>query len=275
MKLSIITVNKDNDEALEKTINSVRKHMGRDIEYIIIDGLSNDTSVQLIKENTDIVSYWVSEPDAGIYSAMNKGIRRAQGEFCLFLNSGDCINPDNNIEYILDMAQENIGVYYSDVIIVDDKKTFIRRFPTIIDVNYFVSGTLNHQNTLIRRLLFEKVGLYDERLRICADWKFFLDAMCNYNVQFQYCPIPFCKYSSSGISSEGRYEQLKIHEMDTGISEVLGEIAPSLIELRHYRNSVYGNILSLFGESVYLSLYLKIYRYFARRLSFLRSKDNQ
>jgi len=273
MKLSIITVNKNNDEALEKTINSVREHITSDVEYIIIDGLSGDQSVKIIKDNLDIISYWVSEQDAGIYSAMNKGIKKAQGEFCLFLNSGDSINPDNNIQDILYAAQESIGVYYSDVIIVDDDHFFIRRFPKKVDLNYFISGTLNHQNAIIRRSLFDRVGLYDERLKICADWKFFINALYNYDVQFHYCSIPFCQYSATGISSEGRYEQLKSKEMDTGISDVLGEIAPSLIELRHYRNSVYGNILSLFGESVYLSFYLKIYRYCARRLSFLRSKN--
>lgn len=272
MTLSIITVNKNNDIELEKTIASVRDNIHLDYEYIIIDGCSTDKSIEIIKQNTDIISFWSSEKDNGIYSAMNKGIRKANGDYCLFLNSGDCINPQNDIDVLLGNTASEAYIFYSDVIIADKGHLFVREFPESVDVNFFVSGTLNHQNTIIRRSLFDTVGMYDERMKICADWKFFLSALYKNKAIFEYCEIPFCEYSSSGISSKGEFEKLKNREMDEGILEVLGEIGPSIVELRQYRNSIFGNINSLFGVSKYLVFILKVFRFFARRVPFLRKK---
>ena len=87
MKLSIITINYNNCDGLRKTIESVIAQTTRDFEYIVIDGGSTDGSVDVIKEYADYIDYWVSEPDKGIYNAMNKGTRAAHGDFLLFLNS--------------------------------------------------------------------------------------------------------------------------------------------------------------------------------------------
>jgi glycosyltransferase involved in cell wall biosynthesis len=98
VKLSIITINKDNARGLEKTIQSVMGQTYNDFEYIVIDGASSDDSVDIIKRYADRMTYWVSEPDTGIYNAMNKGIRKAQGEYCLFLNSGDVLINSNSLK---------------------------------------------------------------------------------------------------------------------------------------------------------------------------------
>src|SRR5438552_2810029 len=90
-QLSIITVNLNNAEGLEKTIQSVIRQQFSDYEYIIIDGASADGSVEVIKKFSDKISNWVSEKDSGIYNAMNKGIRLAAGNYLLFLNSGDTL----------------------------------------------------------------------------------------------------------------------------------------------------------------------------------------
>jgi glycosyltransferase involved in cell wall biosynthesis len=89
MKLSVITINYNNAIGLRKTIESVVNQTFRDYEYIIIDGGSTDGSVDVIKEYADKIDYWVSEPDKGIYNAMNKGVAAAHGEYTNFLNSGD------------------------------------------------------------------------------------------------------------------------------------------------------------------------------------------
>ncbi|MDR2910496.1 MAG: glycosyltransferase [Bacteroidales bacterium] len=97
MKLSIITINLNNVAGLQKTIESVVKQTFTDYEYIVIDGGSTDGSADIIKQHANKITYWVSEPDKGIYNAMNKGIRVAKGEYCLFLNSGDwLINSNGN-----------------------------------------------------------------------------------------------------------------------------------------------------------------------------------
>ena len=89
MKLSIITINRNNAAGLRRTIESVVSQTYTEFEYIIIDGASTDESVDVIKEYADKITFWVSEPDNGIYNAMNKGILKAKGEYLLFLNSGD------------------------------------------------------------------------------------------------------------------------------------------------------------------------------------------
>ena len=96
MKYSIITINYNNKDGLEKTILSVINQTCQDFEYIIIDGGSTDGSVDVIKKYADRIDYWVSEPDKGIYNAMNKGIIKAKGEYLNFMNSGDCFY-DNEV----------------------------------------------------------------------------------------------------------------------------------------------------------------------------------
>ncbi|MFT4805390.1 MAG: glycosyltransferase involved in cell wall biosynthesis, partial [Psychroserpens sp.] len=108
MKLSIITINFNNAVGLKKTIESVVNQTSNDFEYIVIDGGSNDGSVDVIKEYEAKVSYWVSEVDKGIYHAMNKGILLAKGDYLEFLNSGDILVNETVIQKII--PELNVGV---------------------------------------------------------------------------------------------------------------------------------------------------------------------
>src|SRR5476651_1326552 len=98
MKLSIITINFNNAVGLKKTIESLIKQQYREFQFIIIDGGSVDSSVDIIKEYADVIDYWVSEPDTGIYQAMNKGIREANGKYLMFLNSGDYLFENTTLQ---------------------------------------------------------------------------------------------------------------------------------------------------------------------------------
>ena len=102
MKYSIITVNYNNKDGLKKTIESVIHQSYRDFEYIIIDGGSTDGSAELLKEYSDKITYWVSEPDKGIYNGMNKGIAKATGDYLNFMNSGDCFYADDVLQHVAD-----------------------------------------------------------------------------------------------------------------------------------------------------------------------------
>ena len=98
MTYSIITVNYNNYEGLRRTIKSVVCQTYKDYEYIIIDGGSTDGSAELIRQYTDHLTFWVSEPDKGIYNAMNKGVAHANGEYLNFMNSGDCFYDENVLQ---------------------------------------------------------------------------------------------------------------------------------------------------------------------------------
>lgn len=101
MKYSIITVNLNNANGLKETIDSIVNQTCCDYEYLIIDGGSTDDSLSIIKQYKDQIDYWVSEPDKGIFNAMNKGINVSHGDYLIFMNSGDCFNNGKVLEETL------------------------------------------------------------------------------------------------------------------------------------------------------------------------------
>lgn len=177
MKISIITINYNNRIGLEKTIASVISQTYKNIQYIIIDGASTDGSTEVIREHHENIDYWISEPDKGIYNAMNKGILKATGDYVLFLNSGDyLISSDiiDNISHELDSDEDIVfgllKTYPSGIIGYTD----IHLPLTLLD--FFKSSPIPHPASFIKRKLFLKMN-YDESLKIVADWKFFLQAV--------------------------------------------------------------------------------------------------
>lgn len=94
MKISVITISYNAASCIESTINSVIAQKYDDFEYIIVDGVSNDGTLDIIQKYDKSISHWISEPDSGIYNAMNKAVRMASGEYCIFMNAGDIFaNP--------------------------------------------------------------------------------------------------------------------------------------------------------------------------------------
>ena len=173
MKLSIITINRNNAEGLRKTIESVVSQTYTDFEYIIIDGASTDDSVDIIKEYADRITYWVSEPDTGIYNAMNKGILKANGEYLLFLNSGDLLCEKRTIENVYD----KLNTYQILFGYVVDDKGKVKDVPQEFSLRYLYYNNISHQAEFIKRDLFDRLGLYDESFKILADYKFNISAL--------------------------------------------------------------------------------------------------
>ena len=108
MRFSIITINFNNKDGLRRTINSVLCQTCTDYEFIIIDGGSTDGSVEVIKENERKITYWVSEKDKGVYHAMNKGVAQAHGDYCVFMNSGDCFHSPDALSSVLTYQEDII-----------------------------------------------------------------------------------------------------------------------------------------------------------------------
>lgn len=200
-KLSIITINYNNSVGLRRTIESVCTQNYKDFEYIVIDGGSNDGSIDIIKEYENIIDYWVSEPDKGIYNAMNKGVKNAKGEYCLFLNSGDYLyNKDS-----LDLFQEDkskFDIISGYVYRADDKGKLIkiRKVYENISMAEIIKKSLPHPSTFIKRKLLV-LNPYDENFRICSDWKFFLEELLIKNASFKVLPGVISVFELGGISS--------------------------------------------------------------------------
>lgn len=201
MRLSIITVNRNNSAGLEKTIQSIAGSANLDFEYIIIDGNSSDTSVEVIKKYEKSVSYWLSEPDSGIYNAMNKGIKVSTGDYLLFLNSGDTFEQNIDLHNIIQQLGSNEDLIYFDLVIcLKNGMNQIKHYPTLLNFKYFAEDSLPHMATFIKKQLFSEYGLYDEQMKICADWAFFMKAVCG-GCSYKHIPECFSVFYDGGISS--------------------------------------------------------------------------
>jgi len=254
--LSIITINKNNASGLEKTIKSVICQTSSDFEFIIIDGASDDESVDVIKRYADKIDYWVSEVDTGIYNAMNKGIRKAQGVFCLFLNSGDwLVSPKTLHDVFLEIENNSSDIFYSDVVKSD--KNIIKP-PANITICSLVSSRINHQNSLIKRSLFAEHGLYNENLEICSDHEFFLNECYKYKSVFFHINVKISIFDTNGVSSKNKK---KYQDEDLIVyKNIFGELAELVIGYRDFRKTIYFDIINNQGNAKLLDVMLKLYR---------------
>ncbi|MGI5974567.1 MAG: glycosyltransferase family 2 protein [Paludibacter sp.] len=206
MRLSIITINRNNVIGLRKTIESVVCQAFKDFEYIIIDGASTDGSVDVIKEYHDSITYWVSEPDKGIYNAMNKGIKVAKGEYCYFLNSGDWLYDCKILEMVFN---ENIN---SDIISGNIlKKTEVETSPQIFTIRNLLIKNIPHQAMFIKKKLFENDQMYNEGLKILSDFLFNIQ-VCLKGVSYKYINLIIANYDTTGISNNNDHYQLLLDE---------------------------------------------------------------
>jgi len=213
-KLSIITVNFNNAEGLARTIESVLAQHYTNLEFIIIDGNSTDSSVEIIEKHETAISKWVSELDNGVYHAMNKGIAMATGDYVLFLNSGDCLYQatvlqDNDVHFT------GADLICFDINVVAKSSNFIKQHPDTLQFSYLFANTLAHQSTLIKRSLFDKVGHYDESLTIVSDWKFFIHATVFYRCTYKSVHQVLSSYNLDGMSAtaEGTFKRRSERKM--------------------------------------------------------------
>lgn len=212
MRLSIVTINRNNAIGLEKTMSSVASQTFKEFEYIVIDGASTDGSVEVIKKlelEFGERLKWVSEPDKGIYNAMNKGLGMASGEYVQVLNSGDCLFAEDVTARML-QALEDAGtpsiLYGNMVKCFPNGKQFVDHGfagQNITMLGMF-TGTLNHNPTYIRRDLFEKYGYYDEALKIVSDWKWFLKAIIIGGEKPRYVDLNVTLFDMTGISETNK-----------------------------------------------------------------------
>jgi glycosyltransferase involved in cell wall biosynthesis len=196
MKYSVITINYNNEDGLRKTIESVVDQTFKEYEYIIIDGGSTDRSVDIIKQHAAEITYWVSEKDNGVYHAMNKGVSKAHGDYCIFMNSGDSFHLPN----VLDSVKN----YHEDIIcgkVIKGKETkasgLYKSSITLVDL---MRASLPHQAMLIKRSLLMKHP-YDEHYKILSDWKFCLETIVFDNCTFRSIDVVVADYDTSGIST--------------------------------------------------------------------------
>lgn len=198
-------------------MESVLTQTSNDFEYIIIDGASTDNSVEVIKEFLAIpeyatkITYWVSEPDKGIYNAMNKGILKATGEYCLFLNSGDWLVDGNVLDITLNNINSNGDVFYGNVIEVENNSQNLRDMPKNMSLSFLYRTTICHQSSLIKTITLKRKP-YNENGFLSADWEWFFKSFVE-GLIFVSIPITIAYYDKTGISSTNNDKCLREREL--------------------------------------------------------------
>jgi len=265
LKLSIITINLNNCRGLEKTIWSVINQKFTSVEHLVIDGASTDKSVEIIKRHEGNITYWVSEPDKGIYNAMNKGIAKATGEYCLFLNSGDVLVDKNTIENVF-LAMPTEDILYGDMFF--DKR--LQTYPDELTLNYLIDRSLGHGASIIKRELFIKYGNFDEQLKIVADWEFFFRVIILKSCSYRHLKNQtISRFNMDGVSTSHkhieRHNQEKISVFKKMLPELIQNdfdkevIAKSLLKLSLYENSKLSQVALRIENSRFFYLFKKLY----------------
>ena len=171
--VSVVTVNRNHLAGLKKTMESVIGQTYADYEYIVVDGASTDGSREAIEARADKIARWVSEPDQGVYDAMNKGVRMARGQYVQFLNSGDWFASADVLERIFARNAPDEDLVYGDALRPDGQGGFQPwRLADTLSVAWFARNNLCHQSAFYKRELFDVLGPYDESYKIAADWEF-------------------------------------------------------------------------------------------------------
>jgi len=238
--ISIVTVSYNAVSTIEKTILSVINQTYPHIEYIIIDGGSTDGTVDIIKKYADKIAYWVSEPDKGLYNAMNKGVMHSTGEWLNFMNAGDVFIHKSTINNIVSCGMN------SDII-SGIAVTSYRYWKPVKEDNlelfFFLKDSINHQSTFIRRKLLV-AHPYDEKLKIASDVKFFFESLIIYDASYKDVEIEVCRCDDPGVSAN---LELSMRERYDSIFNFFPIRCSQSLELlvRLY------NPISLWGMSVY------------------------
>lgn len=239
MKLSIITINYNNHEGLHKTIDSVISQTWQEFEWIIVDGGSTDGSRGLIEQTASLLEsrgwtatrfsgpgdpacsinnqslkehlslsanltsshriLWCSEPDKGIYNAMNKGIIRSQGDYCLFLNSGDWLYASNVLHSVFDLMEKEIDVFVGRVFCEGQGES--RAYSKINSLFLLQYQPYPHQASFIKRQLFIRYGFYDESFRIVSDWLFLIKAIVHGTATVDFSNLIIAGMQEGGLST--------------------------------------------------------------------------
>ncbi len=199
-KVTVVTVTYNAEQFLEQTIKSVIEQGYPNIEYIIIDGASSDETVKIIKKYGKHISYWVSEPDSGIYEAMNKGIDRATGEWINFLNAGDSFVEKNTISKVVKEMHEDVEIIAGDIFYVENDKKTYKASARLEDK---LKGMFcSHQ------AMFTKIGLmrkyrFNTAFKIAGDYDFALKCAMNQH-RFKFISLPVANFLADGLSETNR-----------------------------------------------------------------------
>ena len=206
MKISVVTVVRNNVSGIDETIRSVLEQDWDDVEYIVIDGASNDGTVDRVAAYGAKIGCFVSEPDHGIYEAMNKGIARATGEVIGILNSGDRYYPGalRRVAEAFQTADMERTILWGDV--EYEHQGRVRGFRP---ENRWRGAFAPHPSMFVPRAVYRRIGVYDETLRLLGDYDFMYRAVNVEKITPLYLPEVLAFYREGGLSDRHRFRCLR------------------------------------------------------------------
>jgi glycosyltransferase involved in cell wall biosynthesis len=238
MKISIITVCYNSASTIEKTILSVASQTYTNIEYIIVDGSSKDNTLSIVKKHEDKVSNWISEPDKGLYDAMNKGIAMASGDLIGILNSDDTFNSNTVIEEIANFhIQNSIEASVGNIIQHKESGKIVRLYsskywnPEKLTIGFMPP----HPSIFFKKELFDKFGIYDLGFKIGADYELITRFFLKNNIAWKYSGITTTAMLVGGLSSSGSSSyKLITQEIQKGLTMNGVAFSPFKIKMRFF-----------------------------------------
>ncbi|KOP39493.1 MULTISPECIES: glycosyltransferase family 2 protein [unclassified Flavobacterium] len=238
MKISIITVCYNSSDTIEKTILSVASQTYKNIEYIIVDGNSKDSTLEIIKNNETKITKWISEPDKGLYDAMNKGLLLATGDLIGILNSDDTFYSATVIQEIAKFHESNnVDASVGNIIQHKENGKVLRLYsskfwnPQKLKIGFMPP----HPSIFFKRELFEKFGDYDLGFKIGADYELITRFFLKNNITWQFSGITTTAMLVGGLSSSGSSSyKLITKEIQKALSMNEIEFSPSKIRMRFF-----------------------------------------
>lgn len=217
MKISLITVSWNNAGVIRTCLDSVAGQDHPDMEYIVIDGASTDGTQDIVRSYGDLVDYFVSESDKGIYDAMNKGVALATGEVIGLINSDDMLAHEGVLSRVAkEFEEKDCEAIFGDVVYVDptDLEKTVRYYPGKgFRPSMMKQGNMPpHPSFYVKKELYEKFGLYDTKFRITADFELMVRMFLNGGISYSYIPEVLVKMRTGGASTSGLGSLLKINQ---------------------------------------------------------------
>ena len=198
--LTVVTVTWNCVDVLPVTIASLQKQTRRDFEWLVIDGGSNDGTLELLEQHRELVDVLVCEPDRGIYDAMNKGIALAKGRYINFMNAGDAFFEATTLEKVIPQFSGQ-DILFGDVELVYEHKQIIRRYPKRLSATFFTLNTLCHQVLFYRKQWFDVTGDYVLTEPIFADYKHLLQSYFHPTFVAAHLGTIVASYDMQGVSA--------------------------------------------------------------------------
>lgn len=208
-KFTIITICLNESKNIRRTCESIASQTFKDKEWIVLDGASTDDTLEILSEFDTNITHLVSEPDDGIYHAMNKGIGISRGEYIIFMNGGDVFATNEALKIVAAAPQSDL--IYGDIFLENIGAERVQ-YPTQIEENFLLKNMLPHQATFFRRNLFYKFGIYDTSYKIAADYELFARLLEYGKVSHYHIPKPLAVFDQSGISSSEKFRRIRKKE---------------------------------------------------------------